>query len=147
MTASTLLANANIDRMGLQLARRLNEHALDLPHDITERLRAARVKAISQRKREPVWVSAPQWAGAGGPSMGSGDEGLNLWSKIASALPLIALLVGLATIHVLQTEHRANEIASLDAELLIDELPPAAYADPGFLVFLKSSPPESKAAD
>jgi hypothetical protein len=62
-------------------------------------------------------------------------------------LPLIALLVGLATIHVLQTEHRANEIASLDAELLIDELPPAAYADPGFLVFLKSSPPESKAAD
>ena len=35
----------------------------------------------------------------------------------------------------------------LACNLFIEELPPAAYADPGFLVFLKSSPPESKAAD
>ena len=63
MTASTLLANANIDRMGLQLARRLNEHALDLPHDITERLRAARVQAISQRKHGDENVAGNTLAG------------------------------------------------------------------------------------
>jgi hypothetical protein len=53
----------------------------------------------------------------------------------------------LATIHAFQNEYRANEIAQVDAELLIDDLPPAAYTDPGFLVFLKSTPLQSKAPD
>jgi hypothetical protein len=34
---------------------------------------------------------------------------------------------------------RASEIAAVDAELLTDELPPAAYTDPGFLQFLRSN--------
>jgi hypothetical protein len=46
-----------------------------------------------------------------------------------------------------QNEYRTNEIASLDAELLIDDLPPDAYTDPGFLVFLKSNPLPTKAPD
>ena len=79
--------------------------------------------------------------------MGYSDEGLNLWSRFASVLPIIFLLLGLATIHIFQNENRANEIAQLDAELLIDDLPPAAYTDPGFLIFLKSNPLESKAPD
>jgi hypothetical protein len=137
----------NVDRVGQAIARRLNEHATDLPHDISERLRIARMQAIAQRKREPVLVLQPQWASAGGPPTSPPDEGLNLWSRLASALPLIALLFGLATIHVFQNEHRTNEIASVDAELLIDDLPPAAYTDPGFLVFLKSNPLQAKATD
>jgi len=137
----------NVDRVGQAIARRLNEHATDLPHDISERLRIARMQAIAQRKREPVLVLQPQWASAGGPPLSPPDEGLNLWSRLASALPLIALLFGLATIHVFQNEHRTNEIASVDAELLIDDLPPAAYTDPGFLVFLKSNPLQAKATD
>ena len=137
----------NVDRVGQAIARRLNEHATDLPHDISERLRIARLQAIAQRKREPVLVLQPQWASAGGPPLSPPDEGLNLWSRLASALPLIALLFGLATIHVFQNEHRTNEIASVDAELLIDDLPPAAYTDPGFLVFLKSNPLQAKASD
>lgn len=137
----------NVDRVGQAIARRLNEHATDLPHDISERLRIARMQAIAQRKREPVLVLQPQWASAGGPPTSPPDEGLNLWSRLASALPLIALLFGLATIHVFQNEHRTNEIASVDAELLTDDLPPAAYTDPGFLVFLKSNPLQAKATD
>jgi hypothetical protein len=72
---------------------------------------------------------------------------LNLWRRLASVLPLIALIFGLATIHVLQNEFRANEIAQIDAELLTDDLPPAAYTDPGFLIFLKSNPVETKGSD
>jgi len=107
----------------------------------------ARMQALAQRKPEPIRIFVPQLATAGGLGMGISDEGLNLWSRLASALPLIVLLFGLATIHVFQNEHRANEIAQLDAELLIDDLPPAAYTDPGFLIFLKSNPLESKAPD
>jgi hypothetical protein len=143
-------ANLNmtkVDRAGQAIARRLNEHATDLPHDISERLRAARMQAIAQRKREPVVVLQPQWATAGGPPVSSPNEGLNLWSRLASALPLIVLLFGLATIHAFQDELRVNEIASVDAELLIDDLPPDAYTDPGFLVFLKSNPLQVKATD
>ena len=136
-----------IDQAGWAISRRLNEHAADLPHDISERLRVARMQALALRKPEPVRIFVPQLATAGVPGMGNFDEGLNLWSRLASALPLIVLLFGLATIHIFQNEHRANEIALLDAELLIDDLPPAAYTDPGFLIFLKSNPLESKAPD
>jgi len=136
-----------IDQVGRTLARRLNDRATDLPHDITERLRVARMQAIAQRKPEPIRMVVPQLATAGGLGLGHTDEGLNLWSRLASALPLLVLLFGLATIHVFQNEHRTNEIAQLDAELLIDDLPPAAYTDPGFLVFLKSNPLQSKAPD
>ena len=136
-----------VDQVGRAISRRLNEHAADLPHDITERLRVARMQALAQRKPEPVRIFVPQLATAGGLGMGHSDEGLNLWSRLASALPLIVFLFGLATIHVFQNEHLANEIAQLDTELLIDDLPPAAYTDPGFLIFLKSNPLESKVPD
>jgi hypothetical protein len=136
-----------VDQVGQAIARQLNEHAIDLPHDISERLRVARMQAISLRKPEPVRVLAAQLVPALGTSMGKLDEGLNLWSRLASALPLIALLFGLATIHIFQNEFRANEIAQLDAELLTDDLPPNAYTDPGFLVFLKSNAIEPKGSD
>lgn len=138
---------SRVDQVGQAIARQLNDHAIDLPHDISERLRVARTQALSQRKLEPVRVLAPQLVTAIGSSMGKLDEGLNLWSRLASALPLIALIFGLATIHVLQNEFRANEIAQIDAELLTDDLPPAAYTDPGFLIFLKSNLVETKGSD
>ncbi|MCX7261853.1 MAG: DUF3619 family protein [Burkholderiales bacterium] len=42
-----------VDQVGQAIARQLNEHAIDLPHDISERLRVARMQAISLRKPEP----------------------------------------------------------------------------------------------
>lgn len=138
---------SRVDQVGQAIARQLNDHAIDLPHDISERLRVARMQALSQRKLEPVRLLAPQLVTAHGSSMSKLDEGLNLWGRLASALPLIALIFGLATIHVLQNEFRANEIAQIDAELLTDDLPPAAYTDPGFLIFLKSNPVETKVSD
>ena len=144
--ASTIDMN-HVDRLGQAYARRLSEHATDLPHDISERLRVARMQALAQRKREPVRVLVPELATAGGPPLASLGEGLNLWRRLASALPLIALLFGLATIHVFQNETRTDELASLDTELLIDDLPPAAYTDPGFLVFLKSPASQVKESD
>ncbi len=147
MKSQANLNMTGVDRAGQAIARRLNEHATDLPHDISERLRVARMQAIAQRKREPVVVLAPQWATAGAPHLSPPDEGLNLWSRLASALPLIALLFGLATIHIFQNELGVNEIASVDAELLIDDLPPDAYTDPGFLVFMKTNPLQAKVSD
>jgi hypothetical protein len=74
-----------------------------------------------------------------GTLTGSGDEGLNLWSILGSALPLLVLVLGLTAIGWVQQDDRANELAIIDAALLTDELPPDAYADAGFVQFLKQS--------
>jgi hypothetical protein len=49
------------------------------------------------------------------------------------------LAAGLILIHTVQNDWRATEVAEVDAALLTDDLPPSAYADPGFVQFLKSS--------
>ena len=67
------------------------------------------------------------------------DEGFSGWSRIALVFPFIALVVGLLTINSVQIDNRAQEVAEVDTALLIDELPPAAFADPGFVQFLKST--------
>ena len=74
---------------------------------------------------------------ANGTLSGPPDEGLNLWRILASALPLLALVSGLMFIQTLQQDLAESDIASLDSALLLDELPPDAYTDPGFVQFLK----------
>jgi hypothetical protein len=74
---------------------------------------------------------------ANGTLSGLPDEGLNLWRILISALPLLALVSGLMFIQNLQQDLAETDIASLDSALLLDELPPDAYTDPGFVQFLK----------
>lgn len=126
------------DRFSLKVAARLSAGATDLPHDITERLRASRVQALAHRKIAKTLTASTVVASGGAAALTFGDEGLSFWSRIASALPLIALVAGLVAINVIQDNSRAVEVAEVDAALLTDDLPPAAYADPGFLQFLKS---------
>lgn len=129
------------DQFGLKLAARLSSGSMDLSHDISERLRVARQQAVTHRKRTQLITSIKPvsvvYGSGSSASMSFDDEGLNLWSQLASFLPLIALVVGLISISVIQNDLRANELAEVDTALLIDDLPPAAYADAGFAQFLK----------
>ena len=129
------------DEFGLRIAARLNSASLDLPHDISERLRAARTRAVAARLKAQPQLQTNQAVihqnGAALLNFG-GDEGLNIWSRLASLLPLIALIAGLAIIQNIMDDDRANELAEIDSAMLADDLPPAAYADPGFLQFLKN---------
>ena len=134
-------AQLSQDRFGLRVAARLSVGNTELPHDIAERLRVARQQAVTKRKRSQTVLStksaAAVYGSGGSASMSFDDEGLNLWNRIASFLPLIALVVGLVTISSLHNDLRANELAEVDSALLVDDLPPAAYADAGFAQFLK----------
>lgn len=126
------------DQYGRRVAARLAAGEAQVPYEISERLRAARVQALARRKRvQPVL--APQVLASGGAAtLGLGDEGLSFWQSIASALPILVLAAGLVLIHSIQNDSRASELAEVDSALLTDDLPPAAYADPGFVQFLKS---------
>ena len=133
------------DRFARRLTARLDESTSELPYDISERLRAARMQALDKRKRPVVVATRPVVAdpvilGSGGTaSMGWGSEGGNWWRALVSAIPVAALMIGLFVVGVNQNEAGANEVAEVDAALLTDDLPPAAYTDPGFAQFLKTS--------
>lgn len=128
------------DLFGRKIARRLTRGCTELDHDIGERLRVARLQAVSRRKMELAPVHAV--AMAGGPVL---HQSPGLWTRFAAALPLMALVGGLLTIYVVENDNRANEVAEIDAALLTDDLPTAAYTDPGFLQFLRvgETPPQN----
>lgn len=127
-----------MDRLGQQLSAKLSAASLDLGHDISERLRIARQRAL--QSRPPVVIMQRRMASSvqsNGTLTGSPEEGLNLWSFFASALPLLVLLLGLLVLQDMQADDVTTDIARIDAALLTDELPPDAYTDPGFAQFLK----------
>ena len=126
------------DRFALKTVSYLSSGAADLPHDLSERLRAARAQAVSKRKIAKVQTAGNvvNMGGSTALSWGSSD-GLGWWGRIGSVMPLIALVVGMLTINSVQNDNRAQEVAEVDAALLTDTLPPAAFSDPGFVQFLK----------
>ena len=136
-------AQAAADRYALRVTARLSQGADELPYDISERLRASRMQALAKRKKDkvPVRVAAPVVIHNGhSAALGRGGQDAgSWWSALVSAVPLMALVVGLVVINTAQDESSANDLAEVDAALLTDDLPPAAYADPGFVQFLKTS--------
>jgi len=128
------------ERYGLKTASYLSAGAANLPYDISERLRAARFQAVSSRKIAKTQTAGSLVSTDGSAALTWGsDDGLSWWARIGLVVPLIALVVGLLAINSIQSDNRAQEVAEVDAALLTDELPPAAFADPGFIQFLKAS--------
>ena len=136
-------AQAAADRFALRVTARLSSGTDDLGYDISERLRASRMQALAKRKKSaaPARIAAPAMVNSGGSvTLGGGDsERGGWWSALVSAVPLMALVVGLVMINIAQDESSANDVAEVDAALLTDDLPPEAYSDPGFVQFLKTS--------
>ena len=134
-------AEAAAERFALRVTARLSSGTDDLPYDISERLRASRMQALAKRKAS-VQRTAPATVvvGAGHTAtLGRGSEGGSWWNALVSAVPLLALVVGLVVINLAQDERSATDVAEVNAALLTDDLPPAAYTNPGFVQFLKTS--------
>jgi len=127
------------DRFARRVTERLSESTSELPYDISERLRASRMQALARRKKAvsplrtaPVLIPAGHSA-----TLGHGGGGAPWWQSALSALPIMALLAGLVVVNLDLDEAGTLEVAQVDAALLADDLPPTAYADPGFVQFLK----------
>lgn len=126
--------------------------------------REARVKALSPVAAPAQTLPELALAGAGaGPAAPSGpmggllgtwqessqsrqpghgrrlDDGPVSWGwRIASALPIIALVVGLWGIRQYYKHEQVQAATDIDMQLLTDDLPPNAYADPGFTEFMRT---------
>jgi len=142
------LAQEPLDRLGQQLAQALTRHSADLSHDVSERLRFARQQALAARKPEMATTLLGHRQANGILTLsGQPNEGLNRWNLLGSALPLVALVAGLVAVNWINRENAVAELAAVDSALLVDELPPAAYSDPGFAQFLKQGLGEVKSND
>ena len=130
------------DRFGLKLAAHLSASSSALPPDLSARLKAARMQAIAQRKVSVAYAAAQQVGSGPMATLAWGtapNHKPNWWLRLGSLLPLLALLIGLVFIANMQEDQHVRDVAEIDAALLLDELPPAAFADPGFVQFLKAS--------
>jgi hypothetical protein len=128
-------SQSQADQFGRASAALLTQGAQSLPAGIKDRLHAARMKALSVRKTEKVRVQIPVFAGAIG-NYASSSRGL--WGTVGWVAPLVVLVFGLIGIAQWQNDSRITDLAEVDAALLTDDVPPDAYADSGFMAFLKN---------
>jgi len=146
MTKTTKLTYSHVDRDGLEarfgvrVASMLGERAQATAPDISERLRFAREQALTRAqaaRRQEQLISAPVVVGRGRSAVLANP--LGWWFKLGSAAPLALLVLGLAGIAHVHDRAQIAAVAEVDAALLSDDLPPAAYTDPGFAEYLKTT--------
>ena len=126
-------------RFARSIAARLSERAENVAPEIGERLRFAREKALEVGRLARAGAEVQSTAG-GAAILGFSRS--PWWQRIASVLPLAALVGGLLLIDDWTTRSQISVAAEVDAALLGDDLPINAYRDPGFVEYLKSPPGE-----
>lgn len=140
--------DTRMSRFGLRLTAGLSEQCEQLPPDVSERLRFAReqalLKARSARAAQPEAAQQSVVQSDGTLSLNGSPTPGSRWLKLASLGPLLLLVLGLLLIQHSQWYQQIMAGADLDAALLTDKLPPAAYGDPGFSEYLST---EDEAAD
>lgn len=170
MKTQVELSDARTDaleaRFALRVSARLHEGAAQVPYDIAERLRVARLRALEHLQAQPAAAtvaahtpaaahqqglvvagatgnaSAPLWVtGAGSAPSPLDDDPLPWRWKLATVLPVLALVAGLWAVQVWHQQAKVQATTEVDMALLTDDLPPDAYADPGFAEFLRQDQP------
>ena len=126
-------------RFGVRVAAMLGERTQATPPDITERLRFAREQALTRAQAARRAATAPAAVVVGRGGSATLASHLGWWVKLGSAMPLALLVVGLMGIAHVHDRNQIAAVAEVDAALLADDLPPAAYTDPGFAEYLKTT--------
>jgi Protein of unknown function (DUF3619) len=132
----------NEQQFALQIRRALDESSSALPYRVTHRLAAAREAALAKMPPRPrvVTATSAQLAGAGasGPDVDWETPG-RAWRITGMVLPFLIVVAGMATIAAWDASETAQELADVDAAMLTDDVPIAAYLDRGFGVFIKNN--------
>ena len=123
-------------RLGYLIAGHLNARSEELPDGVAERLKGIRRMVVDRRSPHRAIAAVPvhRLAGAGRGSAG-GDGSWRLRLGLLLAVP--TLLYGLYALQHFEQERFVKRIADIDTALLLDDLPPQAYLDPGFRTYLQ----------
>ncbi len=126
------------------ITEHLNESANRLSYKAQHRLEAGR-KAAVKASLSTVAQSARSTSAVtnGSAALALGSIGENLpggrFNTFLNWLPLLVLVTGLVFMSLNNVEAESEALASEDVMLLTDDLPPEAYADHGFGVFIKNT--------
>ncbi len=122
-------------RLGHLVAGHLNARSEQLPDGVAERLRGIRHMAVDRQPRS-LQAAIPARRPALAVVGGSGGEA-NWRLRLGLLLAVPTLLFGLYMLQHFQQERFVHRIADIDTALLLDDLPPQAYVDPGFRTYLR----------
>lgn len=129
-------------RVAHRLAALLDDSGGPLEPTVEARLRFARDQALARAaaaRRSAAaegGVQVGSLALAGIPGGGDFDRS-ERWFRLSTLLPLVLLVLGLLAIQEWHLHTQIIVAAEVDLALLGDDLPPSAYADAGFVEFLK----------
>lgn len=132
------------DAAGERLASVLSDSLDGIDASTLQHLRAAREQAVEHRRLVLVRAAQTGLSIAGHATLGQAGhphDSHTLWKRLGGLSMVIALALGLWMINTIQGDISLQEAAEIDRILLTDDLPPAAYVDPGFKYFLKLSFP------
>lgn len=104
------------------LRRHLDQGLEQIPAPALDRLHNARRQAVARRAESATHKAAHHHG----------------WLRPALATLALAAGIGFTTIY-LQSQNEISAMAALDSDLLVDELPPKAFTDPGFRAWLEES--------
>jgi len=114
-----------VDQIGKTIARSLDKELVHLSPKVLQRLEKSREIALSQQKHG----SSPA------PQTRSSKSGF--LPKLGPLSPILVVLLLVFGIAQWQQNARIGNIADVDTAILTDSVPPDAYADDGFRLFLK----------
>jgi len=127
-------------RLAARLAAALSESADQAPPDVAERLRFAREQALARASAVRDGNAAVH-GGAGALMLGRAAWLGLWWPRLGALLPVLVLAWGMWLLNQAQHREDTRVAVAVDVALLADSLPPEAYADPGFVAFLKLEQP------
>ncbi len=114
-----------VDQIGKTIARSLDKELGHLSPKVLQRLEKSREIALSLQNNKS----------SSAPSQNSSKFGF--LQKLGPLSPILFVLLLVFGIAQWQQNTRINHIADVDTAILTDSVPPDAYADDGFRLFLK----------
>jgi hypothetical protein len=124
--------------LGQRIGKVLDEGRGSMSTSVQEQLTHARMAALARRSAGAA-VFAPVHRGvlevAGIKALFT--KHMSFFNGLGLSAPLLLGIVLLAGVYQHEQQRHLEDIALLDSALLTDELPPAAYLDKGFSVYLQ----------
>jgi len=111
------------DQIGKTVARSLDKELNHLSPKVLQRLEKSRQIAIQQSKK--------------GTSSSKSISLRGIFPNLGPLTPIFVVLILVFGIAQWQQDARINDIAELDTAILTDSVPPNAYVDDGFRLFMK----------
>ena len=124
-----------------KVRRAMVESTENIPTSTLERLAEARHIALSRQKEEKP-SAALAFGGILAGNMGASSNKPAWFGRLGIILPIFVLIIGLYGIYEYEQQQQIDDLAEIDAAVLVDELPPDAYLDSGFNAYLNKKEQE-----